>query len=191
MNLIRGTANVHNSIFFGNFLGGLSSTRGRNISLREESVCKVSYTLFDELGSNSVSCASTATTNFLDGIVVGDPLFVTEYVNVTNLVKKNGSLIFWDWTTATLPDVYAALENVNGHLRGGVGYFDEKTGELVDEYCRAGQSPAIDAGDPESDYRGEPNCKYGYHGKRVNLGAYGNTPWATMSPKPGIYIYLR
>jgi hypothetical protein len=191
LNLIRGTANVHNSIFFGNFLGGLSSTRGRNISLREESVCKVSYTLFDELGSNSVSCASTATTNFLDGIVVGDPLFVTEYVNVTNLVKKNGSLIFWDWTTATLPDVYAALENVNVHLRGGVGYFDEKTGELVDEYCRAGQSPAIDAGDPESDYRDEPKCKYGYHGKRVNLGAYGNTPWATMSTKPGIYIYLR
>jgi hypothetical protein len=191
LNLILGTANVHNSIFFGNILGGLSSTRGQDISLRGESVCNVSYTLFGELGSNSVSCAETATTNFLDGIVVADPLFVTEYATMTNLVKKSGNLIFWDWTTDTLPEVYAALENANVHLRGGRGYFDEKTSLLVTEYCRAEQSPAIDAGDPASDFRNEPNCKYGYHGHRVNLGAYGNTPWATMSTKPGFFILLR
>ncbi len=71
------------------------------------------------------------------------------------------------------------------------GYFDEKTGLLVTEYCKAGKSPAIDAGDPESDYRDEPKCKSGYHGHRVNLGAYGNTPWATMSANPGFYILLR
>ena len=80
---------------------------------------------------------------------------------------------------------------LNVHLRGGRGYFDEKTGKLVTEYCRAGQSPAIDAGDPASDFRNEPNCKIGYHGKRVNLGGYGNTPWATMSTKPGFYLLVR
>jgi hypothetical protein len=38
-------------------------------------------------------------------------------------------------------------------------------------------SPCIDAGDPESDYSGErkPN------GERINLGAYGGTPYASMS----------
>ena len=79
------------------------------------------------------------------------------------------------------------------HLRGGCGYFDEKTGELIKGYIKkvAGQSPAIDAGDPTSDYHGEPDCKYGYHGKRVNLGGYGNTPWATMTMRPGIYIHVR
>jgi hypothetical protein len=143
-----------------------------------------------------VTCAETATTNFLKGIIVDDPLFVTEYETMTNLVKtstttlQGSKLIFWDWTAATAEATYAALENVNVHLRGGRGYFDEKTGEFVAEYCRAGQSPAIDAGDPASDYRGEPNCRYGYHGKRVNLGAYGNTPWATLSSN-GFYIYVR
>ena len=196
LNLILGTANVHNSIFFGNILGGASSTRGRDISLRGTSVCNVSYTLFGELGSNSVSCAETATTNFLDGIVEADPLFVTEYAAMTNLVKEStltaagSKLIFWDWDTETADATYAALENANVHLRGGRGYFDEKTGEFVAEYCRAGQSPAIDAGDPASDYRGEPNCMFGYHGKRVNLGVYGNTSWATLSSN-GFYIYVR
>ena len=191
LNLILGTANVHNSIFFGNILGGLSSTRGSDISLRGASVCNVSYTLFGEEGTNSITSAATATTNFLGGVVFGDPLLVTESVAITNLVKKSGNLIFWDWTAATIDATYAALENVNVHLRGGRGYFDEKTGELVDEYCRAGQSPAIDAGDPASDFRNEPNCKIGYHGKRVNLGGYGNTPWATMTTKPGFFILLR
>ena len=197
LNLILGTANVHNSIFFGNILGGASSTRGRDISLRGTSVCNVSYTLFGELGADSVTCADTATTNFLDGIVEADPLFVTEYATMTNLVKESTStaagskLIFWDWATETADATYAALENASVHLRGGRGYFDEKTGLLVAEYCKAGKSPAIDTGDPESDYRDEPNCKYGYHGHRVNLGAYGNTPWATMSANPGFYILLR
>jgi len=193
LNLIRGTANVHNSIFFGNILGGLSSTRGQDISLRSNSVCNVSYTLFGELGSNSVSCAETATTNFLDGIVVGDPLFVTEYATMTNLVKKSGNLIFWDWTAATLPEMYEKLENANVHLRGGKGYFDENTGNIETGYRnRDEQSPAMDAGDPKSDYRLEPVVPgAGGHGYRVNLGAYGNTPWATMSAKSGFHLFLR
>ena len=200
LNIILGTVNVHNSIFFGNIIGGASKTRGRDISLRGDSVCNVSYTLFGELGSNSVTCAETATTNFLDGIVVGDPLFVTEYATMANLVKESSTtasggakLIFWDWTTATLPDVYAALENVNVHLRGGCGYFDETTGEPVREYAakKAASSPAIDAGDPKSEYKDEPDTPAGWHGRRVNLGAYGNTPWATLSPFPGAAVYLR
>ena len=97
----------------------------------------------------------------------------------------------WSWSWSKPVPTFEQVLGYNVHLRGGRGYFDEKTGELVAEYLRAEQSPAIDAGDPESDYRDEPKCKYGYHGKRVNLGAYGNTPWATMSTKPGIYIYLR
>ncbi|NLH16695.1 MAG: hypothetical protein GX455_08955, partial [Phycisphaerae bacterium] len=38
-------------------------------------------------------------------------------------------------------------------------------------------SPCIDAGDPVSDWKGElwPN------GARINMGAYGNTPQASMS----------
>jgi parallel beta-helix repeat protein len=40
------------------------------------------------------------------------------------------------------------------------------------------QSPAIDAGDPASDFSAEP----AEHGGRINLGAYGNTAQASKSP---------
>jgi hypothetical protein len=186
LNLSLGTANIHNSIFFGNILGGASTTRGRNISLRGDSVCNVSYTLFDELGSDSVTCASTATTNFLDGIVVADPLFVTEYETMTNLVKKSGKLIFWDWTDATAAETYAALEAADVHLRSTVGYLID--GQLF-KYKE--NSPAIDAGDPASDYRGELDCNIGWHGKRVNMGAYGNTPEAALSRVTGLRVVVR
>ena len=192
LNLSLGTANIHNSIFFGNILGGASTTRGRNISLRGDSVCNVSYTLFDELGSNSVTCASTATTNFLDGIVVADPLFVTEYETMTNLVKtssitlQGSKLIFWDWTAATAAETYAALEAADVHLRSTVGYLID--GQLF-KYKE--NSPAIDAGDPASDYRGELDCNIGWHGKRVNMGAYGNTPEAALTRVPGLRVVVR
>ena len=194
LNLSLGTANIHNSIFFGNILGGASTTRGRNISLRGDSVCNVSYTLFDELGSDSVTCASTSTTNFLDGIVVADPLFVTEYETMTNLVKtssitlQGSKLIFWDWTTDKAPATYAALEAANVHLRGGLGYHDEATGSLVTTYARGAKSPCIDKGDPKSEYHREPA---GYNGRRVNMGYYGNSPWATMTQPTGSVYYIR
>ena len=38
-------------------------------------------------------------------------------------------------------------------------------------------SPAVDSGDPSSSYSNEPRP----NGKRVNLGFYGNTPWATSA----------
>ena len=31
----------------------------------------------------------------------------------------------------------------------------------------------------------------GWNGRRVNLGAYGNTPWSTMTAFPGGAVYLR
>ena len=113
---------------------------------------------------------------------------------MTNLVKESGvtvqgsKLIFWDWTAATADATDAALENVNCHLRGGLGYHDEATGSLVTTYARGAKSPCIDKGDPKSDYSGEPA---GYNGRRVNMGYYGNTPWATMTQPSGSAYYLR
>ena len=43
---------------------------------------------------------------------------------------------------------------------------------------RHDRSKAIDMGDPASAWANEPEP----NGGRVNLGAYGNTPWATLSP---------
>ncbi len=43
-------------------------------------------------------------------------------------------------------------------------------------------SPAIAAGDPDTDYAREPAP----HGNRVNMGAYGNTPRASLAYNPGV-----
>jgi hypothetical protein len=85
----------------------------------------------------------------------------------------------------------AACAAFNVHLRGGVGYCDKKTGEKVIAFIKAGFSSAVDAGDPKSDYSKEPDTADGWHGKRVNSGVYGNTPWATMSASSGLFIIVR
>lgn len=42
-----------------------------------------------------------------------------------------------------------------------------------------------------SDYRGEPDTNDGWHGKRVNMGAWGNTPWATRTKFLHSALYIR
>ena len=185
---------MKDSIFNGNILGKNCTTHGVDLSVLSNGVCSVSYTMFSVAdaareGDTATVCAEGGELNLGVGVVYNDPLLVTDFASITNLIKNyNAAHILFD--PALNPD--AAMQNANVHLRGGRGFFDEKTGAEVTAYVKKSeQSPAIDAGDPESDFHGEPNCKFGWHGKRINLGAYGNTPWATMSVKPGIYIHLR
>ena len=80
------------------------------------------------------------------------------------------------------PEASAAVADFNVHLRGFPGYVDATTGRSVS--YRNVRSPALDAGDPKTSCRDEarPN------GHRVNIGAYGNTPWATRSKQGGALI---
>lgn len=78
----------------------------------------------------------------------------------------------------------AARLALDAHLCSPAGMFDN-AGALVTTETR--YSNAIDAGDPESDFANEPDP----NGSRVNLGAYGNTPWATMSAGSGLFIIVR
>ena len=54
--------------------------------------------------------------------------------------------------------------------------------------AKCASSPCLDAGDPAFDYSAEPKP----HGRAINLGAYGGTPWAssTWFP-PGTQVILR
>jgi hypothetical protein len=61
----------------------------------------------------------------------------------------------------------------------------------VKDYATEINSLAIDAGDRSSSYANEVDTMDGWHGRRVNLGAYGNTPWATMTAYPGSVITIR
>ncbi|MBR2939618.1 MAG: hypothetical protein IKC15_07165 [Kiritimatiellae bacterium] len=197
LNFAMGAVAVTNCIFYGNLVRS-SRTDAADIMVKADATATVDYCLFAvaESGGSKI-CVSEVTPGSLtigSHCIYGDPLFVTlpetvlAGVNVTS-----GST--WPRVMANsnkLPS-YEDRVGYNVHLRGGCGYFDKATGDLVKTYAatKAESSPAIDAGDPRSDYKGEPDTQLGWHGRRVNMGGYGNTPWATLSPFPGAAFYLR
>lgn len=180
-----GTANVSNSIFFGNVKATTSiDAAGADLTVLDGATANVAYSLFT---TNGIASYGSADTNGWTGCIFGDPLFVTDAAAATNWIATSGSTdaekdITRRYGAASLGEIAA----VNCHLRSKYGYTDETTGEMV----RFSQSvsPAVDAGDPAAPYRNE---SAGMNGRRVNLGYYGNTPWATMSASSGLFIIVR
>jgi hypothetical protein len=70
--------------------------------------------------------------------------------------------------------LFADGANEDYHLRSQAGRWNPDTESWVID---AGTSACIDAGDPTSDWTAE----LWPHGKRINMGAYGGTPQASMS----------
>ena len=75
--------------------------------------------------------------------------------------------------------LFADASNGDFHLQSTNGRFDPSTGQFIND---GANSPAIDAGNPSSDYSKEPAP----NGGRVNLGCYGNTAEASKSAVTGI-----
>ncbi len=63
------------------------------------------------------------------------------------------------------------------HLQSAYGRWDPNSQSWVTD---SNTSPCIDAGDPNSDWSGEPWP----NGKRINIGAYGGTNQASMNGNP-------
>ena len=191
LNVYTGTVNAKNSIFFGNVAGGYTQDTGYDVDVKTGAF-NADHCLFTGLDALYLTAQADGVTN-LTNCLVGDPLFVTPFTNVTakitNYGKANDHWYFAanGWDKPALGEATRAfLTTLNVHLRGGTGYTDETTGEKVTAYRRKGSSPAIDAGDPASDCSNEASP----NGNRVNLGFYGNTPWATMS-KNGLLIFVK
>ena len=181
-----GTVNVVNSIFYGN-TNCAWNTAGSDIHVAAGATANVSYCLFEDDSAGRIVCAEGGTANLATStFVYGNPLFVTDsapssFLKAAKLSVDGDSILL---NQSKIGDLTA----FNPHLRGGLGYFDEATRALVKDYARGEKSPGIDKGNPNSDYRKEPA---GYNGRRVNLGYYGNTPWATMTQPVGSVYYLR
>jgi len=99
------------------------------------------------------------------------------HVQLTNCIIADPCFAdpgYWD-PNGTLEDVNDDFF-VDGdyHLKSQAGRWDPNSQAwLLDDV----NSPAIDAGDPNSDWTSE----LWPHGKRINMGAFGGTPQASMS----------
>lgn len=176
-----GTANVVNSILFGNQRGP-EATGGADICVFDGAVLNLSYSLATANDAARVSCEEGGTIT-TDGVIYGDPLFMTDRTTYDG------------WTIASTTSVGSFVYNVasnatdlcaiNAHLRSKTGYTDETTGELV--RTPRVMSPAIDAGREGTPYADEPSP----NGRRANLGFYGNTPYASRSDSSGFILFVR
>ena len=74
--------------------------------------------------------------------------------------------------------LFANAANGDFHLQSINGRYNPATGQWVND---SANSPAIDAGNPSSEFSNEPQP----NGSRVNMGCYGNTAEASKSPGTG------
>ncbi len=156
-----------------------------------------------------ISCSSNSSINFVN-CSISDNFASNEYGIIqcmsSDLIFLN--CIFYGNSISNNPSIYLKKTNDYSPVSTGtVSYSDIEEGQTsfyISEQCSlnwgkgnfdlnpefsdslyniSSSSPCIDAGDPDTDYTNEP-----YHnGKRINLGAYGNTSEAAISsPKSDI-----
>lgn len=184
----KGCVSVINSIFYGSVTSGVTRV-GRAINVWSGASAFVTNCLFESFSDCTVDGTGVLDMDSISCIEGKDPLFVYSCSSFSNLVSD----LTAKYLKLNIVKVKNAVNRVgdenanafNVHLRGARGYFDENTGEFVKGYKGAeNQSPAIDAGINVFEEFKERN------GNKVNLGFYGNTPWATMS-SGGFMIIIR
>ena len=188
----QGTVTVQDSVFWGNVHGYIMTDVERvqegdgsphDIEVRANGILTLENTLVAATNYPHVKEASAGLITWRGNVVTNaNPLFVTEDAPIQAVKTTSGNQIYYTADSAPV------LTAINVHLRGGSGYSDETTGEVVSAYRMPYESgsPAIDKGRKMRKGLLEPHP----NGNRVNLGAYGNTPWATMS-KGGTLIFVR
>ncbi|MHC4070796.1 MAG: right-handed parallel beta-helix repeat-containing protein [Planctomycetota bacterium] len=90
---------------------------------------------------------------------------------------ESGCTLDWGEGNIEADPCFADPNNDDFHLKSEVGRWDPNSQTWVPDDVT---SPCIDAGDPNSDWTGE----IWPHGRRINMGAYGGTREASMSPQP-------
>ena len=171
LNVRNGNVNVHNSIFWKNLHGLVTTTDyGSEIEVSSGAV-NMSHTIITS--TDSAACHGSSQTSISmdnDSIYTIDPMFVTSYEEFETLFSFGSS-----YADPSAKWTYSDAASLDVHLLSPVAYFlnDGSIGPATSKY-----SPAIDLGDPMSDFSKEP----GSNGNKINLGAYGNTARASQTP---------
>ena len=168
-----GTVVVRDSVFYGN-RRGKNGIGGADLAAADEATVDVAYSYFTD--ANAVTGADE-----LDNVSYGDPLFVTPLVEVTPLIvpETATATFYYDFNMSGALDAVKAFDV---HLKSRTGTFVNGEWTAFDV-----SSPAIDAGDPASPCANEPKP----NGHRVNMGAYGNTAYASLSKRIGFLLLFK
>jgi hypothetical protein len=187
--ITKGTVNVKNSVVYGNFRGltNIAERAGADFEVKANGYLNLSYSLVTGLMSNYLHAVNAENLSIGPGVIADvDPLLATSTNDFHNLLSayKTPAHLY-------LPNsARGACAALDVHPRTRMGYFNQD-GVLIRDSERV-ESPTIDAGDPASDYSREPVVQgVGHHGRRVNLGAYGNTSEAALTRIRGFHIIVR
>lgn len=185
LNLRNCLASVKNSVFFCNISAGTGTKVAADV-MTKNSASTIDYCWFADASDAFVGgFAELGVHN-----VTGETPYLVSGTNDYNEVFSS-KITTLPYSSDTKPLILAEPD-FNVHLRGKCGYTDEITGQKTEAKMPAGSpmkySPCVDTGDPESDFSKEAKPA----GGRVNIGAYGNTPWSTVSGTGnGLVIFLR
>ncbi len=179
INVLGGAIAVRNCVVWGNYRNRYRTAGyAEDIEVKGGS-CTVSHTLLTGTGADKCRAADAATLALDENsVVVADPLFVSgaDAFAALYAISDTGAAI------VSTTD-YSDLAALDVHLLSSEQYWlnDGTVGPKTKAV-----SPAIDAGD-RSVVCVEPSP----NGRRVNLGAYGNTPWASLTPTHGFILFVR
>lgn len=175
-----------NSISWGSGVFWSSGTNAITLSRSSISVSNTAFGVIAEGGRvydfEELSNLSSEYNNFwlTDGATLARQSFSADYKGEALLPMQWQNLARWtrdvgmDRFSLSVDPLFADPASGDFHLKSAGGRYDPTGGVFV---LDAETSPLIDAGSPHAAFAGEtaPN------GGRINIGAFGNTPWASRS----------
>lgn len=160
-----GTTKVSNTVFFGNFTGGMTAAGvGADVHVAAAGALEIDHSLVSS--ASSMTAAEPDDIQPGEGMVYDDARFVTDLETAASCKKASG-LASYD------PAAEETTANFDVHLLTPAGY--RKNGDATWYTEAKFTSPAIDAG--EGDYTNEPAPNGGVR----NAGYYGNTEEASKT----------
>ena len=170
--IIKGDATIDNTIFWKNFITTNVTFGAGDIYVCKNARATVRYSLFADNSSDYFAADEGGVLEIDDSCIFGTPLLVSNWDDAYPLVQNAPSEF----------SLFTPAEKTSGYQT----YLSLiKSPAALDVHVLK-RSITIDAGNPASRHRLEPSP----NGQRVNIGAYGNTPEAALSPG-GLILFIR
>ncbi|MDY6966369.1 MAG: LamG-like jellyroll fold domain-containing protein [Halobacteriota archaeon] len=132
--------------------------------------------------STDINVNNTIVTNCVGyGILSNTPNLSCNYNDAWNNIAGNYDGCDAGTGNISQDPLFYNVANNDFHLNSTVGTWNGTAWEVMGDH-----SPCIDAGDPADDYSNEPSP----NGDRINMGAYGNTIYASKSAESGDVYYV-